>query len=353
MQDLLVEDSAVQEESKSEFNAVSPWAGSGPMFLLLAFAIFLFKTAPGYWPLTLTAFLGFGLIRLLEKRGLVLSLGALCTVMILAKLDLLWTVVLSASITVSWVLIYLGDQEAEAFAALEKQKKLEYEEARSALAKQLSVSKASLVEQQRQSVAHVDHLNGLYSQAQQQLAQFKSSLASLEKEYEGAENQCALLTQKLEAYRGQEILLKNAQDQIAALSMARKEDMDTKQEEDNSEEVPLEFKMLQHKYTALREQFTEKSQVLDQTRKELFRVENEFLCLQKLWEEKYREPSEEEEAFSRDLRALEQQRQEAQEEVVHLQGVISSLLAAKKEVLPRKRASKNEKTQTLVQKTLF
>ena len=80
MQNLFVEERSAQKEGAEESAPISPWAGSGPILLLLAFAIFLFKTAPSYWPLTLTAFLGFSLIRLLGKRGLLLSLVALCAV---------------------------------------------------------------------------------------------------------------------------------------------------------------------------------------------------------------------------------------------------------------------------------
>ena len=215
------------------------------------------------------------------------------------------------------------------------------------------MAKNSQEEQQRQNAAHINHLNTLYIQAEEKLFSVKHSLASLEKEHKRGEDQCALLTQKLESYRGQETLLQDAQaqiillnDQIAALSLPRIQQIETHFEED-----PADFMMLQHKYTALREQFEEKSQVLDETRKNLFRVENELLCLQKLWEEAYRQPSEEESAFSRDLNALEQQRQEMEMEIADLQGVISSLIASSKIAAPKKRVVK--KLQAPLQETLF
>ena len=89
----------------------------------------------------------------------------------------------------------------------------------------------------------------------------------------------------------------------------------------------------------LREQFEEKSDALDQTRKDLFKVENDFLGLQKAWEEKNLEPSEEAIALAEDLKTMEDQCIEMENQVIFLQDFISTLLVPKA-------LFSSEKTQT-------
>lgn len=105
----------------------------------------------------------------------------------------------------------------------------------------------------------------------------------------------------------------------------------------------LQVEQVRYQLALLREQFEEKSDALDQTRKDLFRVENEFLGLQKAWEEKNLEPSEESIALARDLKIMEDQCSEMENQMIFLQDFISTLLLPKKR--PRAKKSKQSSDQ--------
>ncbi len=118
--------------------------------------------------------------------------------------------------------------------------------------------------------------------------------------------------------------LKRANERIEALVRAL--------EQKPEPEVPIE-----HKYQALEQQFQEKSQQLDAARKDLFRVENELLALQKTWEEQNYEISDEDLHLVEDLNRAEQECRELENQVALLQEFITTLLS------PKKRAARKTK----------
>jgi uncharacterized coiled-coil DUF342 family protein len=100
------------------------------------------------------------------------------------------------------------------------------------------------------------------------------------------------------------------------------------------EEAPKEE--FEVKYLQLRKQFDEKSQVLNQTRKELFSIENQLLTLQKDAENKTLE----EEPYSQVIGNYLYEIQSLSEEVEMLESMINDLLIKKKGGRPRKAKTK-------------
>jgi chromosome segregation ATPase len=94
-------------------------------------------------------------------------------------------------------------------------------------------------------------------------------------------------------------------------------------------EEKINLEQLQHQFTVLREQFEDKSEALDRARKDLFTIENDFLLLQKTWEESNLAPSEEVLSLCRDIKVLEEECMEMQNQIFFFQDLVSSLLDCK------------------------
>jgi hypothetical protein len=223
----------------------SLWSQSGPILLLVAFAILIFKYAHSFWPFLLTAFAGYAANFLWKKRGFYFSLLGLATVSIFSiqwEVDLLWSSLLATSIALSWLLIFLGRQESEAFV-LSREEKIKVLE----------------------------------------------------------ENARVLEEQFCDA-----------------------------------------FEQVQRQYSLLKEQFDEKSVALDETCRELFRIEHELLVQQKACEEKALEVPEEDLVLLKDLQIVEEEYRDLEIQVVHLQDFISALLSPKKRILRSRKALEDQ-----------
>jgi hypothetical protein len=266
MENLLGKEMGLQEDIQERQPRDLLWDRWGPVLLLGAFAIFLFKYAPLYWPLTMTAFLGYVATSLWKKWGIFASLAALCLVTILILrlgVEPFWTLVLSSSIAVSWFLIYLGALQSQVLVEQNQQKMRGLEKERSQLEKQVREINLRRVEEQNQNVQLKMQIDGL---------------------------------------------------------MQSKADI---------QEEKIDLAQLQYQFALLREQFEDKSEALDLARKDLFKIENDFLLLQKTWEESNLAPSEEVLSLCRDIQVLEEECVEMQNQIFFFQDFISSLLECK------------------------
>lgn len=338
-------------QEAAKIPTVSLWSRSGPLLLLGAFAIFLFKCAPFYWPLTLTAFLGYAATRLFKKGGLYLSLialGCISIFIIRSGPELLWSALLSGSIAVSLLLVYLGGKDAEALAHSREEEILTLKESCRILEKQNREIKASIAHENRENIAERQRLNALYSEAALALVHNRQSLETVEKERSDFSDKCISLSQQIASHQQKESAFQRALDDALAQLTATKHQLSevkaqlespkvvkdepqsiTLQEEGDANEK-LELSQVQSQFALLREQFEEKSETLDKARKELFKVENDYLALQKAWEEKTLESPEEDLFLLKDLKALEQECEELENQVFCLQDIISSMLLPKK-----------------------
>jgi hypothetical protein len=333
MQNVQAEEISSQEKKVGQFPQISRGSRIGSVMLLGALAILLFKCAPFYWPLTLAAFLGDAAIRLWKKKGLLLSLTGLCfgSILILRSgHEPLWTVALAVSIAISWLLIFLGKQEADAFFCNRETATFVLEAERLRLEKELKAARSSNSEEQHKAAEEGERLRAFYCEEQRKSTEEKEHLRAL---YSEEQRKSAEERERLNAlYLESALTLAQAKQLLKASEQEREAMADQCQTQ------------IHHQYALLREQFQEKSEALDQSRKELFRVENDFLALEKAWEEKKCEPSEIDFAIFRDLKSLEEECHEWENQVVILQEFISSLLLPKK----RPRSKKNKNAQGLL-----
>lgn len=254
------------------------WSQLGPVLLFGSFAALSVKSAPEVWPIALTAFLGYAAVSIWKKWGFLLAISALTAVTVLWPS--LWMTLLSMSIACSWLLILLKDSEA---------------------------AQAAKAEKEAIEVKHTQQLRETH-------ASFVAEKQRLRVMVERSDEE-----------------LKHANERIEALVRALEQKTNVTEPE-REPDVPLE-----HKYRALEQQFHEKSQQLDAARKDLFRVENELLALQKTWEEQNYEISEEDLHLVEDLNRAEQECRELENQVALLQDFITTLLS------PKKRAARKAK----------
>jgi hypothetical protein len=320
-----------KEEPQQHTNQVPLESRTGPLLLLAAFAIMLFKFAPHYLPLTITAFLGYATIRLFAKTGLILSCIALASVWIFHlrnSPEYFWAVTLSLSILCAWLLIYLGDQDKKSAAkktenlikALEDQiqdlkKSLRQEKDLSRLADQKHIKTAELEKRLSEEILAREQktveMQGLLEERQTQTAELER-----------------LLSEEILAHEQKNIEVQGLLEQLEQLKNLP---------------ASMEAEEIRYSHALLREQFEEKSQILDETRKELFHVENTHLALRKAWEEKEWEPSEEYPAFASSLKKAEEEALQLKEHADLLEGLVSTLLLPKKRSSPRKTTKKAPK----------
>jgi hypothetical protein len=326
---------------------VSAWSRSGPLLLLAAFAIFLFKIAPNSALLTLTAFLGYGAIRVWKKAGLFLSLAALCALTITtlwSEPNSLWTLSLSLSIALSWFLIYQSGQEAEITQIHQEEAIATLESGIRELEKQLRTRSSAHLDEAKGTSKEIERLQAVCDTVHQ-------TLKTSEAKREELEATCTSLTQDVYANKSAlaraekevedlKIQLSTMKDAFT-MQMSQVESVISQEEGGSEEETTLE--VMKHQYANLREQFEEKSLKLDEARKDLFRTESECLVLQKREEEKKYEVSEEESILLKTLKESEEERLQLELMIASQEEVISTLISVKKSPIPKKEKASRKK----------
>ncbi len=308
---------------------LSIWNQLGPVLLLGSFAALFLKCAPVFWPLALTAFIGYATILYFKKGGLFLSffiLAAVALLLVRSRSEFVWPLLLTASIALSWWLIFLSDKEASSLHFEQEQKLQSLEENSRLLDKQLREAKVSISKESKDLIVEKERLNT-------QLNQTRNSLQVSEKKTEKLSEKCEQLSQDLFSLQRKEIAfqhaLEEAQSQVLKLKAALEKPKElaptiVPMQEDSAQE------QWQYQYGNLREQFVEKSEALDQARKELFKLENDYLALQRTMEEQVLEGVEEDLLLIKNLKRLEEEQLELEMQVSHLQELVTSLISPKK-----------------------
>lgn len=347
MQHLLSNDQELQINHEAEVQPKeSLWGQLGPSLLLGSFAVLLLKSASLYWPLALTAVLGYITLLYLRRKGLFLSLCILATTFVLlrTKVDFFWPLMLSISIALSWTLIFLGNEARISAQEQQEENLSRLQESCKDLERRLHVAKVAISQESKDLVLEKEQLHT-------QLKQLQQALQLSEKEKDKLLEKCEALSQDAFTAQRKEIAFQHAledaqtqllklKNQMASLPESPKEVMSNiiPMEEANSEEK-IRIEQIQHQYANLREQFEEKSTLLDQARQELFKMENGLLSLQRTKEEELYEFPEESLALMAELKKMQEQVLTLETEVTILQDFITSLLEPKKRTPRSKKSS--------------
>ncbi len=245
---------ASQEESVDNFR-ISVLNRAGPSLLLGAFAILLFKTVPGYWPLILTAFLGYGAIRIFAKGGFYLSLATLLSVgffLVRSSADGLWAAIFSLSIALSWFLIYWEGREADSLTRGAQQKFIALKAKGAELEKELRRQKNFHAEQVKSGAAELQHFKSLNAEVSAALTQARDTIETLQSESAASEEKRNLLSSQILSWQNQErgwqMALEALQNELARLQGEMERGSVAEREVIAEEEESPPFDLIHHQY---------------------------------------------------------------------------------------------------------
>jgi hypothetical protein len=269
--------------------------GSGCLFFGLLLT--LLKYAHSLWLIVTAAILGCALIARWRKSGLILSLFllacALCKTLITQAF--FWPILLSCCIGISWLIFYLEHEQSALFLQ----------------------EKEDLIATLQ---SDVERLKAISFRDALERAQLESELRMQKVAYEN--------NLKNRDF-GKEELQQSKTDSSGCFGL--------KPVEKDPDELKS-LQALQAQHAQLREQFEQKSEILHQTRKELFALESAYLTLKNEIGERICAPVEEHFVLAQCL----EQMQEKEEQILVLEEIISLIVVEKKPSAPRKRKTKKE-----------
>ncbi len=330
----------------------------GPLCLLLGLFSLLLKYAQPLWPISAAAFLGFIFTWKWKKSGFALSFLLLgCALWgVYQSQGLLWPSLLSSSIALSWLLLLLGHQEMLLKIREREETMAVLKENNAALLCDLERIEKLASRDQNEMAAAIEHLKSQIPILQAQLSSLQSQIEKEEKEKENWKNKHEELSVEVSSYQRKEKAfqhaLEDAQNQFLKWKYETAKEAEKPaptilpQEEDLTEEKS--YQMLQTQHVQLKEQFEEKSEVLHQTRRELFLLESQFLTQQKQTEESACSFSGDDAAYMDYIQRMQEDYLDLESQVLALQEFVSVLLQPKKSAAPRKR-----KTTKGAQEDLF
>jgi hypothetical protein len=321
----------------------------GPSFLALALCALLLWIAPFMTPFVLLAGGGWLLTWGFKTKGLILSFLSLAAVAVW-QFSLLtsqvWCSLFLGAIALSWMILWMGQREV-----------FDRESDHKEQIKELDALREQAMSLQRMMEARLESLQGeteeklsvqerktqeLASSLECALQELKNTQGFVEaKEHESEiwMRRCESLTLEVSAFQEREKMLE------AELVIAQGPANPVVSQESNDEvgeQAAKDFLEMQMQYRQLQDQFQEKSDLLHQTRKELFQKEGELILLLKEQEDAIASLCREDQAFHAHLDVLAEQCQELENESVHLEAIISMLVAPKKLARPRKTVSKKK-----------
>jgi len=326
------------------------------LFLLISLSLAVFKTHPDLWNVVLLFPLGFWMSFKGGIKGALAAFILAAAVLFLASLlHGAWGIFFVISIACSFFLVAQTSKEANHAYHLAQATCTSSEETIRQLNKQLKEAIAFAIQEKKEM--------------EKKLTSYQDDLLSLKKEKEALdhkfqnqskiqEHQKAFLENTLEEakkeiQRQKDLLEHHPQEKewLEELNRASasefrltleikglEDDLAFEKLKNSAERLKLDSKL----YMQLREQFEEKSEILHQTRKELFEVEGKLIALQKENQQNMFDFNPGELFLIQQLKEAEEQCQGLESEVETLQNLVSSLLAKKKTSQPKKRKVKEE-----------
>ncbi len=293
-----------------QFSKLAFWVQLGPLFLLGAAAAIFLQFHLWDCLLFSLSFVGIFCIRRWEGWGFLCACGLLAACEASLAYAGEGSVVLPLCIACSWWLTLIGHKSGIALLRTD-------EEVRNALETQISEMTAQRRVEQSKSRQEIDRLTEQLNAARVENGELLNKMAE----------QSETITRLLKSEADAQIKLAAAQYHYVVLQ-------NTSVIEEN-----VEDKMLPFQHALLREQFEEKSDVLDKTRRDLFLTETELFALKKERElQGCESPDLEFEKMAQALCAM-------QEHAETLEDLITLLTASEKEAVKKVRKPRKLKSQ--------
>lgn len=305
----------------------------GPYFLNCALCALVLYVASFLWPLLLIAAIGSILTWHWRKRGFYVALTILCSTVIWKYsffAEHSWSFVFVASIGLSWGILLMGRQQVVGWALSVAQQEKDLEKVQS-LVSQVMEERDRERQQRDEWCLECEKITS-------ELMSYQLKEKSLQTALQDAQHEAYVLREaKIEPVKVVEAPLQVGTDQIIP-----QENLG-----EPNEEMLSDLRQMQARYELLKEQFHEKSDLLHQTRQQLFSTETQLIALQKIQEESESEPSVEADAFCSCLDQMEEECSEVELQVQELEEIITGMVVPKKVVRPRKPKGTKENQELL------
>ncbi len=342
----------------------------GPYFLNCALCSLVLYVAHFLWPLLLVAAVGSILTWHWRKRGFYAALTILCSTVIWKYsffAEHSWSFVFLASIGLSWGILLMGRSQVVHWMLSVGQLEKELEKVK-ALSSQVMEERDRERQQREEWCLECEKITS-------ELISYQLKEKSLQNALQDAQHEAYVLQKcQMESVNvvtdqiipqenlgelSEEMLRDRAK--INAAFSAERDVLDAATDDEGivfsipketgaadgvsqpAESVAVIFakslsdlRQMQARYELLKEQFHEKSDLLHQTRQQLFSTETQLIALQKTQEESVAEPSVEADAFCACLDQMEEECREAELQIHVLEEIIAEVIVPKKVVHPRK-----------------
>ncbi|MBS0653926.1 MAG: hypothetical protein JSR39_10440, partial [Verrucomicrobia bacterium] len=248
----------------------------------------------------------------------------------------------------SWGIVLLGQEEIFQWIGAGEQKKEDLELSVRRLQEMVNLAHVQVEKEPKGSAdefkaalasrnAAVENQNRAY----EEIEKLRQQLDALNEEIAGYQRKEKAFQTALEDAQAQVIKYKYAEP-LKAKEVVNPIVSQESDEENGGPQPPQEMRQLEHQHSLLKEQFEEKSEALNQARKELFRLEGEMTLL-RMQDEERRSDCPEELAYQAQLQTLIEQCQDLEAQVISLEEIISTLSVKKKTPKPRKAKPKTKK----------
>lgn len=323
------------------------WGFLGPLFALSSATLLYVKEVEDFHFILLATLIGLSLTWVFRLKGLIISLALLVAFSLTLKGDvpLLWTLGALASMALAFLLTYLTLDDAEE-KVLRWQKNLTMRETEVKTADTKVISLEKELEQakkeytsleQVQELTRIELLSALAEQEtlKEEITKLSHAKRKLEEEFEDQtfrlegkrklieklQNESALnqeMAEHIETLTREKDLLESTLSRLQA-ELEEKSAIPQVQQVEAPPATEPEYRRLFGLYKQLREQFTEKTALLDQTRRELFLANEKVALFEKEMSEihLHEQPH---------VERLAVQLEDAQKEVAHLEELVSNLL---------------------------
>lgn len=330
------------------------WGFLGPLSALSSVTLLYVKGVNDFHYILLATLVGLSLTWILRLRGLFISLVFLVAVSFTLKgdVELWWSFGALAAIALSFVLTYLTlDNVDEKMSEWRESATSRETEVKTADTKVLTleneleqVKKEYSALEQVQELTRIELLSALAERetCKEEITKLSHAKRKLEEEFEDQnfrlegkrklieklQNESALnqeMAEHIETLTREKDLLESTLSRLQA-ELEEKSVVAPLQEIEVPPANEPEYRRLYGLYKQLREQFAEKTTLLDQTRRELFLANEKVALIEKEMNEFQMQEQPHVEQLTTELEAAEQKYEEALAEVSHLEQLVSNLL---------------------------
>ncbi|HSW86954.1 MAG TPA: hypothetical protein VLG49_05585 [Rhabdochlamydiaceae bacterium] len=370
----LFSDSSLEE--KIQF-----WSLIGPFLLVASSFISCFKFSSSDWSMLLVSCLGILSCWKWKLRGAMISLAALMIAVFFESMhrgtnELFWVMTLGGSLAMGLLVTAFSLKHASSFLRTNLEESEHVHQKLEHVQKLLKETQIFAIQEKKESLKDIESMKMKVQESGTEAESYKKLLETYQYELQKLRADNEASNQELNKFRKEKEEHDRQMQLLDELNEARIDQFQMEILEDapyqNNEDKEIELKVLREKleritddlkmatsqefwiddneiseemgknpqiekvYIQLKQQFQDKSEILNETRKELFHVENTLLALQKECEQNTIDLNPEEITLTNHLKEVEEECKDLENQVECLQELVTELIGKKKTRKSRK-----------------